>query len=185
MMDDQNLRQQMERITELVQRLDASADASVREQSRDLLQAVMDWHREALERMIQGLRGTGDGDKTLTGLASDPVVASVLLLYGLHPVNFETRVHQVLEKLRPILRNHGAEAELVSLDSAVVQVRVSGVENAFTSRRVKAAIEEEMYAAAPDAASLALLGLERFASPDFVPLERLGATAARKAGDCA
>ena len=58
-----------------------------------------------------------------------------------------------------------------------MRIRVRGVDNAFTARTVKSAIEEELYAAAPDAASLVLLGLEKFAAPDFVPLEKVGLVA--------
>jgi len=36
-------------------------------------------------------------------------------------------------------------------------------------------MEEALYAAAPDATSLVILGLEKFTAPDFVPLESLSA----------
>ncbi len=51
-----------------------------------------------------------------------------------------------------------------------------------TARSVKSLVEEELYAAAPDAVSVDFLGLEKFASPDFVPLEQVGILAAGKAG---
>jgi hypothetical protein len=64
-----------------------------------------------------------------------------------------------------------------------VRIRLRGIDSAFTARTVKSAIEEELYAAAPDAASVVLQGLENFAAPDFVPLEKVGVLAAGKAGD--
>jgi hypothetical protein len=63
-----------------------------------------------------------------------------------------------------------------------VRIHIRGVDNALTARTVKSAMEEELYAAAPDATSLVLQGLENFAAPDFVPLEKIGVLAAEKAG---
>jgi hypothetical protein len=40
-----------------------------------------------------------------------------------------------------------------------------------------------LYAAAPDATSLVVDGLEKFAPADFVPLEKIGVLTAGKAGD--
>jgi hypothetical protein len=175
MIDEDKLRQRMERIAELVRRLDAAADTDLKEQSKELLESVMQLHGEALERVLQRLRGAGEiGEKLLDELAADHVVASVLLLYGLHPLDFETRVRRAIETVRPTLRSYAADAELVALDGGTVRIRLSGVDNAFTSRTVKAAIESEIYASAPDAISLVLLGLEKFAAPDFVPLEKVG-----------
>lgn len=184
MIDEDKLRERMQRIAGLVQQLDVAVDAEVRRQSRELLQSVMDLHGEALERVLQRLRGAGeDGEALIDSLAGDPVVASVLLLYGLHPLDFETRVRRAFEKMRPALRSYGADAELIAVKDAAVRIGLRGVDNAFTARTVKSLVEDELYAAAPDAASLVLLGLEKFAAPDFVPLEKLGVLAAGKAGD--
>jgi hypothetical protein len=178
MIDEKTLQQRMQRIAELVSHLDSEAGAAVKAQSRELLQAVMDLHGEALERILQRVRETGEaGEKVLDSLGADPVVASVLLLYGLHPLDFETRVRQALDramgKLRHTLHSSKTDAELNGLEGGAIRIRLRGVDDASTARTVKSAIEEELSAAAPDAASLVLLGLEKFAPPDFVPLEKL------------
>jgi hypothetical protein len=159
----------MQRIAELVRRLEAAPDAGVRAQSKELLESVMDLHGEALERMLQRF-----SEEMREELAADPVVSSVLLLYGLHPVDFETRVRRALEKVRPTLHSYGTAAELLSTHGGAIRIRLRGVDSSFTARTVKSAVEEELYAAAPDAASLVLSGLENFAAPDFVPLEKVG-----------
>ncbi len=175
MIDEDKLQQRMQRIAELVHRIDAVTDSGVRGQSRELLEAVMDLHGEALDRVLQRLRGAAEaGAEILESLSADPVVASVLLLYGLHPLDFETRVRRAIEKARPTLRSYGSDLELSSVTAGAVRVRVRGVDSAFAARTVKSAIEDELYAAAPDAVSLVLLGLEKFAAPNFVPLEKIG-----------
>jgi hypothetical protein len=184
MIDEKNFQQRMQRIADLVSHLDSEAGAGVKAQSRELLQTVMDLHGEALERILQRLRGDGEaGEKLVVSLADDPVVASVLLLYGLHPLDFETRVRRAVEKVRPTLRSYGTDAEVSGIDGGAVRIRLRGVDSAFTARTVKSAMEEELYAAAPDATSLVLLGLENFAPADFVPLEKVGVLAAGKGGD--
>jgi Fe-S cluster biogenesis protein NfuA len=181
MIDEDTLRQRMQRIDQLVRQLDSTADAGVKQQSRELLQSVMDLHGEAIERMLVCLQGAGEaGEKLLGSLASDPVVSSVLLLYGLHPLDFETRVRGVVEKVRPALRSYGVDAELTNAAGGAVRIRLRGIDSVFTARTVKAAVEDELYAAAPDATSLVLLGLENFATPDFVPLEKIGMLATVK-----
>jgi hypothetical protein len=177
MIDEDKLQQRMRRIAELVGRLDsAGTDPGIRTQARELIESVMDLHGEALDRMLQCLRGAGAaGLGILDSLAADPVVASVLLLYGLHPLDFETRVRRAVEKARPALRSYGAGAELASFDNGAVRIRFRGVDNAFTARTVRSVIEDEISVAAPDAASVTMLGLEKFASPDFVPLDQLAA----------
>ena len=183
MIEEDKLKQRMQRIAELVRQLDTEADArAARAQSRELLESVMDLHGEALERMLQRLRGAGAaGEELLDSLAADSVVASVLLLYGLHPLDFDTRVRRAIEKARPTLRAYGTDAELVSTAGGSIRIRMRGADNAFAARTVKSAVEDEIYAMAPDAASLTLIGLEKFSPPDFVPLEKVAVLAGGKA----
>ena len=171
-MNENKLQQRMQRIGELISHLDSEESA----RSRELLESVMDLHGEALDRVIQRLRQAGEaGQAVIESLAADPVVSSVLLLYGLHPLDLETRVRGAVEKIGPTLRSYGVYAELAGIDEGKVRIRFRGADSAFTARAVKSELEEELYAAAPDAASLIVLGLEKFAAPDFVPLEMVAA----------
>jgi Fe-S cluster biogenesis protein NfuA len=182
MTDEARMQQRMERIAELVRRLDSNGGEEKR-QSKELMELVMNLHGEAIERICDRLRAGGeDGQKLLESLAADPVIASVLLLYGLHPLDLETRINRAIEKVRPVVLSYGGQLELVACQHGVVRVRVSGVENAHAARAARSAVEADLYAAAPDAASLTILGLEKFTSPDFVPLEQLGAMTAGHTG---
>jgi hypothetical protein len=184
MIDEEKLRHRVQRISDLVQRLDSVADAGLKAQSRELMESVMDLHGEAIERIMQSIHDIGEaGQPILDALSVDPVITSVLLLYGLHPLDFETRVRQAIEKAQPVLRQYGAGAEVTSAMGGAVRIRLRGIDSAFTARTVKSAVEEELYAAAPDATSVVMQGLENFAAPDFVPLEKVGVMAANKAGD--
>ncbi len=184
MADESKLRERMQRIGDLVRRLETAADPAVKLQVHELLQTVLDLHGEAFGRTLERLVvSDATGADVLDAISTDPVVSSVLILHGLHPVSFPARVRAALENARAALRGHGAIAELESGDLPEVRVRVRGVTDAHTARAVRTLLEDELYGAAPDAVSLSLPGLEKFSAPDFVPLESVGVLAAGKAGD--
>lgn len=180
MMEETKLRERMQRIADLVRRLDSLSDPGVRLQVRELLQSVLDLHGEAFGRMLERLHGAGEtGDALIDDLANDPVVLSVLVLHGLHPLDFESRVRMAFERAEAALRGQGAIAELTGTRGGEVRIRIRGVNDAHTAGAVKSLLEDELYAIAPDAASVVFLGLEKFSSPDFVPLEQVGVLAGK------
>src|SRR6185295_19669255 len=95
-------------------------------------------------------------------LAQDELVASVLLLYDLHPVDLETRVRRALEKNRPYLKSHGGNVELVAIDDGVVRLRMEGSCHGCPSSAVtlKLAIEQAIHEAAPDVNAILVEGRE-------------------------
>ena len=90
-------------IDELVQRLETAADPATRAASQELVRALMEMHGAALERMLAVIGRNGAAGATIVDqLTRDELVASVLLLYDLHPVDLETRVRGALEKTPPV-----------------------------------------------------------------------------------
>lgn len=171
MIDEDKIRHRMQRIADLVQRLDSVADPAVKAQAKELMECVLDLHGEALERVMQCVRRSGEPGQPITeAMSSDAVVTSVLLLYGLHPVDFETRVRQAVDKAQAVLRLQGADAELTGTNGGTVRIRVHGVDSEFAARTVRSTLEDELYAAAPDATALVLQGLERFPVAGLVSL---------------
>ena len=82
----------------------------------------MDLHAAALEKMLEIIADP----LVIARLGRDDLVGSVLLLYGLHPVDFETRVGQALDQARPLLNSHGGDVELVNLAGGMVRLRLVG-----------------------------------------------------------
>jgi Fe-S cluster biogenesis protein NfuA len=187
------LPQGMDRIEELVARLEAAPDASFRADAMALVQLLLDLHRQGLARILElagklepagqngtsqngaGLNGTG-GSGLIQRLGADACVAPLLMLHDLHPVDLSTRVEQALEKVRPLLRSHGGDVELTSLMDGVVQLKLEGSchgcpSSALTLRN---AIEEAMFEFAPDIARLEVSGVvEEPPASGFVPLEAI------------
>ena len=57
---------------------------------------------------------------------SDELVAHLLLVHDLHPVDVETRVAQALEEVRPYLGSHGGDVELLGVEDGVARLRLGG-----------------------------------------------------------
>jgi Fe-S cluster biogenesis protein NfuA len=107
-------------------------------------------------------------------MGRDEGVASLLVLYGLHPVDFETRVHQALENADSFLKPHGSEVELVSINGGEVRLRLKANGHGCGSNPVslKQGVEELIYESAPDVTALTIEGAE---PQSFVPLGALKA----------
>ena len=111
-------------------------------------------------------------------------MSSLLLLYGLHPLDLEARVQQALEKVRPLLRSHGGNVELLGIADGVVRLRMLGSCHGCPSSAMtlKNAIEEAIYAAAPDATAIEVEGVAEPPPPGgIVQIAPLGAALAPEA----
>ena len=113
-------------------------------------------------------------------LGRDPLVSSVLVLYGLHPEDLESRVVKAVDRLRPQLRKQGCEVELLGVKDGAIRLRVETGSHTCgsTAKTVQASLEGAMYDAAPDLTSLAIEGFEEKPTSGFVALDKLmGGTA--------
>lgn len=152
----------MERIRQietLIRQIEESADPETRERVRELVEAILEFHGAGIERMLEIVRESGNGgDTTVHGFARDESVAGLLLLYGLHPEEFETRVRRAIDAV-PYLEFAGAAG-------GVVRVRTS---SPGISRE---AVEQVIYAVAPEATAVHVEGPSS-SSSSFVPVEAL------------
>jgi Fe-S cluster biogenesis protein NfuA len=120
----------------------AAADAAL-----ETVQAVLELYGSGLERILERL-----GPLQVTALATDELVAHLLLLHGLHPVPVEERVREALDGVRPYLGSHGGGVELVGVAGGVATVRLQGTCEGCpaSAMTLKLAIEEAVLKAAPD-----------------------------------
>jgi len=150
------IQKQMQRIGEIVEKLESTVDPSARAMAKELLASLMALHGAALEQILEFAANAGEaGETIIRNCGRDELVGSVLLLYGLHPESLRTRVLHALEKSRKSLQSHSATAELVSVDDdGTVTVRLEGKSSCCGSSAAKAALEAALQNAAPDAASI-------------------------------
>jgi Fe-S cluster biogenesis protein NfuA/nitrite reductase/ring-hydroxylating ferredoxin subunit len=135
------------RVEGLLEELESLGDPAAREVALETVQAVLELYGAGLERVVHRL-----GPPQVTALATDELVAHLLLLHGLHPVSVEERVREALDGVRPYLGSHGGDVELVGVSDGVALVRMQGSCEGCpaSSMTLKLAIEDAVLKAAPD-----------------------------------
>ena len=173
---------QIESIDKMVRAFEEAKDPVLRANAKELVQALMTLHGACLERILEVIGQSGESGKSIIDtFARDGVVKSVLLLYGLHPIDVKTRILEVLEKMRSSLRSSARTVSFVGIDDAgMVTLRIEGKSEGCGSSdsALKQAVEQAIYEAAPDISGIVMEGLvEKTSSTGFVPLASLAATA--------
>jgi Fe-S cluster biogenesis protein NfuA len=142
-----------DRIEELVGRIESASDPALRAVAKELLEAVLELHGVALDRILDAVADLPAGERTLMQIAEDPLVSSVLSLHGIHPVAMETRIVAAIEKTRPYLTSHGGDVELAAVqEDGTVHVRLQGSCGSCGSsaETLKNKVETAIYDAAPE-----------------------------------
>jgi Fe-S cluster biogenesis protein NfuA len=174
--EGRDFREDMQRIGGLVQEIEAIADPAVRAATKGLVQSLMDLHGAALEKALDIVAEAGDpGMGIIDRLGRDPLVSSVLILYGLHPEDIETRVTKAVDRVRPQLRKQGCEVEMLGVNDGAIRLRVETGSHTCgsTAKTVQGTLEGAVYDAAPDLTSLVIEGFEEKPASGFVALDKL------------
>jgi hypothetical protein len=176
LVDEKDFQKRVQRIGELVDELETIGDPAARTTAKTLMQLLMDMHGRGFERILEiALLAGESGEQIIDDLGRDPLVSSLLILYGIHPEELQTRVERKLLEISSKLHKMGAEATLIGADDGGVRVRVrvDGHACGSTSRTVQGMVEEAVYEAAPDLKTLVLEGLEEPAASGFIAVETL------------
>ena len=146
--------------------LDASAagGAVARERAEQLVREIVDLYGAGLDRLI---RMAVEVDPALADrFASDDLVASLLLVHGLHPHDVHRRVEDALDSVRPYLDSHGGDVALLEMDDSpaggVVRLQFSGSCKSCPSSSVtlELTVEDAVRAAAPEICSIEVVAAE-------------------------
>lgn len=167
----------MQQIEVLIAKVENLPDPEIRANMLALVQALMEFHGAGIERMMELVADSGEtGYEIFNKFAADDLVGSLLLLYGQHPVSLETRVLGALDKVRPYLDSHGGNVELLGITDGIVRLRMKGSCKSCPSSAdtLKLAIEEAVYAAAPDVVAIEAEGVvaQPVAATGFVQIAR-------------
>lgn len=111
------------RLHATIERLTVHPDEAVREAAVDLVEGLRWLHAEGLARLVDLL---AEERELFRKALDDPHVANLLLLHDLVMIDERDRAARALESVRPFLRGHGGEVELIAVDEGVVRVRLLG-----------------------------------------------------------
>ena len=170
--DDAQWRTAGDRIQTL---LDASSSggAAARERAEQLVREVTDLYGAVLERMM-GVAVAADPGLARR-FAADDLVASLLLVHGLHPYDVERRVADALDSVRPYLGSHGGDVSLLGVHDGVVRLQFQGSCKTCPSSSVtlELAVEDAVRAAAPEISSIEVIAAEKDSGPSVIPADAL------------
>lgn len=155
LLEDRELTEQAGRIEALLAEVESCPDPAVRATMVEVVQGLLALYGEGLARMLEIVRRRGDplaGARLIDAFAADELIAHLLLLHDLHPVDVQTRVLRALDEVRPYLQSHGGDVEFLGVDGGVARLRLQGSCHGCPSSTVtlKLAIEDAIRKAAPD-----------------------------------
>ncbi len=167
-----------DRIQTLLDSCAASGSAAY-ERAQQLVREVVGLYGAGLERIIQ-LAGDPDLETGLAErLATDDLVASLLLVHGLHPHDVHRRVSDALDRVRPYLGSHGGDVDLLEVtdgpDGQRVLLAFKGSCKSCPSSAVtlELAVEDAVRAAAPEISSIEVVAAEPTTATNVIPAESL------------
>jgi nitrite reductase/ring-hydroxylating ferredoxin subunit len=151
-----------ERIAQLLEELRTRTSPHAWTQVDELLRTVLDLYGRALGRVVDIASGDGSADELRAKLIADPLLTSLLVLHGIHPVDTRSRIERVLDRARKSLGPQTIAAAFVSLDDdggLRLRLEGSGRSHASTLAAVQGAIERAIAEAAPEVTRIDFEGM--------------------------
>lgn len=170
MSETQDLRAAGDRIELLLEEFAVTADRASAEKLNEVVRLVTTLYGAGIERILEivsGLEGI-DADAFAARLTEDELVASLLVVHGLHPHDLAARIQHALDDVRPYLGSHGGDVELLGVDEdeGVVRLKMLGSCDGCPSSSVtlKLAVEGAITEAAPEIVRIEVEGTNGAAS---------------------
>ncbi|MFY9826033.1 MAG: NifU family protein [Thermoanaerobaculia bacterium] len=158
---DDDLRAAGDRIEALMGEL-AAAGPAVHGKAEELVRLLMQLYGAGLGRILTAVDDAGQAAGPIFArLAADDLVASLLVLHDLHPLDLGARIARALERVRPALGAHGGDVTLLGVEDGVVRLRLEGSCHGCPSSTVtmKLAVEKAIAEAAPEIARIEVEGV--------------------------
>ena len=131
----------------------------------------MGLYGDGLAQIVTVLGDQGaPGAAMLRRLAEDPLVESLLLLHGLHPLDVDARIQRALDRVRPYLGSHAGGVEYLGVRDGVARLKLEGSCHGCPSSTVTV--------------QLAITGAVQEAAPEVTEVVVEGMTAPPAAGRC-
>jgi len=168
--EDQEFEALARRVDQALQEVER-LEEEARRKGRELREALEAFHRFCLVRMVRSLRGDPVGRELLLKLVEDPAVYALFLMHGIVKPDLATRVAQALELIRPYMRSHGGDVELVRVDGETVFLRLHGACSgcSLSAQTLRNGVEEVLRSRVPEVRRIEVV--EDQPAAGFIPLE--------------
>jgi Fe-S cluster biogenesis protein NfuA len=141
-----------EAIEQRLEALQARADPRVFDQAVELLQLVTELYGAGLERVMD--LANAHAPDLVARITADDLLATLLVVNGLHPEDVRVRIARALDGVRPFLAGHGGDVELLDIDERVgaVYLRLLGSCDGCPSSAItlRTTVERAIVDAAPE-----------------------------------
>ena len=157
-----------EQVEALLTRIGEQGGESAQRTGDELVRLLVGYYGDALSRAVDAI-----GPGATFALTKDPLVESLLLLHGLHPLSVDDRIEQALDRARPYLGSHAGGVEYLGVDDEdVAHLRLSGSCDGCPSSTVtvQMTIEQAVLGVAPELAGIDVEGVAH----DDKPLLQIG-----------
>jgi Fe-S cluster biogenesis protein NfuA len=153
-----------ERVEALLAELRSQAGPRVAAAAEELVGCLVELYGAGLARITEIV---GEERPELI----DKLVASLLLVHDLHPLDTSTRVRRAVEEVLPQLGSHAGNVEYLGLDEAGV-LRLRLEQSGCSADTVRDLIEKAVAGAAPEAAGVAIEMAQPPAEPTLLQITR-------------
>jgi Fe-S cluster biogenesis protein NfuA/nitrite reductase/ring-hydroxylating ferredoxin subunit len=174
--NDAQWREAGDRIQTLLDSCAAGGTAAY-DRAQQLVREVVGLYGAGLERIVRMAGDPGPERGLVERLATDDLVASLLLVHGLHPHDVHRRVSDALDRVRPYLGSHGGDVDLLEVVGGdVVRLAFKGSCKSCPSSAVtlELAVQDAVRAAAPEISSIEVVTAEATTTPaNVIPAESL------------
>ena len=161
------------RVEELLGALTSGGFGAAAPAAEELVGLLVGLYGDGLAQIVTVLRAQGPaGDEVLARLADDPLVESLLLLHGLHPLDVDARIQRALDRVRPYLGSHAGGVEYLGVTDGAARLRLEGSCHGCPSSTVtvELAISTAVRDAAPEVAEVVVEGMTAAPAPALLQI---------------
>jgi Fe-S cluster biogenesis protein NfuA/nitrite reductase/ring-hydroxylating ferredoxin subunit len=150
------------RVEELLSALNSGGFGAAAPAAEELVGLLVGLYGDGLVQIVTVLGEQGAaGTEMITKLTDDPLVESLLLLHGLHPLDVDARIQRALDRVRPYLGSHAGGVQYLGVTDGVASLRLEGSCHGCPSSTVtvELAITTAVRDAAPEVAEVVVEGM--------------------------
>lgn len=165
----EELAQRVDRAVSAAQKLESGAQATAME----LKDAVEAFHKLGLTHIVRTLKADPRGRELLFELVDEPCVHALFAMHGIIRSDVTARVLQVLEAVRPYMRSHGGDVELVRIEGNTAFVQLHGACNgcSLSSVTLRNGVEEVLKTQVPEITQVSVVPSDP--SPALISVDAL------------
>jgi Fe-S cluster biogenesis protein NfuA/nitrite reductase/ring-hydroxylating ferredoxin subunit len=161
------------RVEELLEALSSGGFGGAAPAAEELVGLLVGMYGDGLGQIMTVLADQPGGAAMIDALAEDPLVESLLLLHGLHPLDVDARIQRALDQVRPYLGSHAGGVEYLGVDDeGVARLKLEGSCHGCPSSTVtvELAITGAVQEAAPEVTGVKVEGMTAAPEPGLLQI---------------